>query len=162
MKNLFLITLALLVCTCNEKEKKCFKIFTYSKGNISTSYLLKINDSDTVYYLNRYPYEQNDLHYFLLIKNEKERLNDLICKLKFPLKDSLFLNKNVEDGTTIGFSIDNKRIILHAEDGPKEFWRFEKWMDSLIISKQLNPTKRKIKTIEFDTMLRLPPPSIIK
>ena len=146
------------LCSCKGKGEKCFENFTYFKGDIRSSYLLKINASDTVYYLNKYPYEPKGLHYFLLIKSEKKKLNDLICKLKFPDKDSFFLNNDVEDGVTINFSIDNKRIMLHAEDGPKEFWEFEKWMDNLITSKQLSPIKRNLETFEFDKMLKLPPP----
>lgn len=156
----------LSISSCKQsEEKKCFENFTYIQSNLKSSYLLKINSSDTVYYLNRYSYELNDLHYFLLIKSEKEKINDLVCNLKFPVKDSLFLNNNITDGTTVNFSIDNKRIMLHEGEGPKEFWKFAKWMDNLITSKQLKPIKRKKASIKFDKMLELPiqtVPPIIK
>lgn len=161
------IFILLSISSCKQSEEKnCFENFTYIQSNLKSSYLLKINSSDTVYYLNRYSYELNDLHYFLLKKSEKEKLNDLICNLKFPIKDSLFLNNNITDGTTINFSIDNKRIMLHEGEGPKEFWKFGKWMDNLITSKQLKPIKRKKGAIKFDKMIELPirtvPPIINK
>lgn len=155
MKKLFIIILVILSCSCTEKEKKCFENFTYIQSNLRSSYLLKINSTDTVYYLNRYSYGLNDLHYFLLIKSEKEKLNDLVGKLKFPPKDSVYLNKNILDGTTINFSIDNKRIMLHGAEGPKEFWEFAKWMDNLITFKKLKPIKRTKEAVQFDKMLEL-------
>ncbi|NHM02599.1 hypothetical protein [Flavobacterium difficile] len=163
MKKLFIITLVILSYSCSEKEKKCFENFTYMQSNLKSSYLLKINSSDTVYYLNRYSYELNDLYYFLLIKSEKEKLNNLICKLKFPINDSLFLNDNITDGTTLNFSMDNKRLSLHGGEGPKEFWKFAKWMDNLMTSKQLKAIKNR--AIKFDKILEIPirkVPPIIK
>jgi hypothetical protein len=143
------------------KEKKsCYTNFTYSKGNIKTSYRLKFNSSDTVYYLDYYPFGQKGLHYFVLKKNEKKILDSLICEFKFPIRDSVLLNDRIMDGTTIAFSIDNKRLMLHGHEGPKEFWEFEKWMDYLQSSKQLQPIKRKIKFDKFDKMLPVPPPII--
>jgi hypothetical protein len=99
----------------------------------------------------------------LLVKSEKEKLNGLICELKFPINDSLFLNDKITDGTTLNFSIDNKRLMLHGGKGQKEFWKFAKWMDNLIKSKQLKSIKNRV--IKFDKMLEIPirkVPQIIK
>ena len=143
---------------CGEKEIKYFENFTYIQSNLKSSYILKINSSDTIYYLNRYSNElnQDNLKYFLLIKSEREKLNNIVSKLKFPVSDSIFLNNKITDGTTLNFSIDNKRILLHGGEGPKEFWEFAKWMDKLLASKQLKSLKIKKRTIKFDKLLELP------
>lgn len=168
MKNLFSVVILLFLCSCKEKkkvekiEKNCFTNFTYSKANIRMSYRLKFNLSDSVYYIDRYPYGRKGLHYFLLENDERKILNELTCKLRFPEKDSLFFNSQVEDGTTIGFSIDSKRIMLHTGDGPKEFWKLEEWIDNLQTYKHLKPIERKVNIFEFDKMLKISPPPIIK
>jgi hypothetical protein len=156
MRKLILVTTLLLSLNgCKEKKESCFSNFTYSKGNIKISYHLKFNSSDTVYYENTYFYgTKKGLNYFLLEKNEKKILDSLVCKFKFP-KDSLLLNDRVNDGTTLAFSIDNKRLMLH-ETGPKEFWKFEEWMDNVQLYKKLTPIKRKIKFADFRTMFTLP------
>lgn len=166
MKKLFIITIIILAYSCSEKETKCFENFTYIQSNLKSSYILKINSSDTVYYLNRNSNElnENDMKYMLLVKSEKEKLNGLLCKLKFPINDSFFLNDEITDGTTLNFSIDNKRLMLHGGEGPKEFWKFAKWMDNLITSKQMKAIKNRV--IKFDKMLEIPirkvPPPIIE
>lgn len=161
MKKLVTIIILVLFCSCEKKKESCFKNFTYSKGNIRTSYRLRFNSSDTVYYLNYYPFEKTGLHYFILEQNERKKLDSLICDFKFPIKDSLLLNDDIHDGTTIAFSIDKKRLMLHGNKGLEVFWYFEKWMDYLQTQKQLKPINRKIKFDDFDTMLpRVPPPII--
>jgi len=156
IKKTITTTFLILLFSCSKKEKKCFESFTYIQSSLKCSYQLKINSCDTVYYLNKYSYEPNELQYFLLKKDEKEKLIDIVCKLKFPSKDSVFLNNEITDGTTLNFSIDNKRIMLHGGEGPKGFWRFAKWMDNLISSKQLKQIKIKKEAIKFDKMLELP------
>ena len=79
---------------------------------------------------------------------------------KFPIKDSVISNNQIEDGTTIAFSINNKRFMLHGGKGPKDFWEFEEWIDNLQIYKQLKPIERKIKFDKFDKMFPVPPPII--
>lgn len=160
MKRLVPFLLLILLNSCEKKTESCFKNFTYSNGNIKTSYRLLFNSSDTVYYLDYYPYRKKGLHYFLLEQSEQERLNSLICEFKFPVKDSVVLNNKIEDGTTIAFAINNKRLMLHGNEGPKEFWKFEKWIDYLLPQKQLIPIERKVKFEKFDKMLYLPPPII--
>ena len=81
----------------------------------------------------------------LFQKDEKKILDSLICEFRFPIKDSVISNNQIEDGTTVAFSIDNKRLMLHGGKGPKEFWKFEEWMNKLQIHKQLKPIIRKIK-----------------
>jgi hypothetical protein len=160
MKKLVSIIILVLFCSCEKEKKSCYKNFTYSKGNIKTSYRLKFNSSDTVYYLDYYPFGKKGLHYFVLEQNEKKILDSLICEFKFPIKDSVISNNQIEDGTTIAFSIDNKRLMLHGGKGPKEFWKFEEWMDNLQKYKQLKPIDKKIKFDEFDKMFPVPPPII--
>jgi hypothetical protein len=160
MKKLVSIIILVLFCSCEKEKKSCYTNFTYSKGNIKTIYRLKFNSSDTVYYLNDNPFRQKILNYFILEQNEKKILDSLICEFKFPIKDSVFSNNQIEDGTTIAFSIDNKRLMLHGGKGPKEFWEFEEWIDHLQSYKQFKPIDREITFDEFDKMFPVPPPII--
>lgn len=160
MKKLVSLILLILLNSCEKKTESCFKNFTYSNGNIKTSYQLQFNSSDTVYYLDYYPYRKKGLHYFLLERSEQEMLNSLICEFKFPVKDSIILNNKIEDGTTIAFAINNKRLMLHGHEGPKGFWKFEKWINHLLLQKQLIPIERKVKFEKFDKMLFRPLPNI--
>ena len=158
MKKLASIIFLVLLCSCKKEKESCYTNFTYSKGNIKMYYRLKFNSSDTVYYLDDYPWGKKGLYYFVLEDNEKKILDSLVCAFKFPIKDSIFLNDRINDGTTIAFSIDNKRLMLHGHEGPKEFWKFEDWINYLQNNKQLQPIKRKIKFDKFDKMLPIPPP----
>jgi hypothetical protein len=161
MKKPVSIIILVLFCCCEKKKESCFKNFTYSKGNIKTYYKLRFNSSDTVYYFDYYPFGKKGLLYFVLEQSEKKILDSLICDFKFPIKDSVQLNNGIHDGTTIAFSIDKKRLMLHGHKGPEVFWCFEKWIDYLQTQKQLKPINRKIKFDDFDTMLpRVPPPII--
>lgn len=153
-----IITLVLI--SCDKKKEICYTEFTYSKGNIKTSYKLKFNSSDTVYYLDRYPYGGKELHYFILERNEKKILDSLICGFNFPINDSVISNNGIEDGTTIAFSINNRRLMLHGNKGPKEFWEFEEWTNNLQSHKQLKPIERKINFDDFDKMFPVPPPIV--
>ena len=70
------------------------------------------------------------------------------------------VNNEIEDGTTIAFGIDKKRLMLHGHKGPKEFWNFEKWIDSVQFYNPLKPLNRKVKFENFDKMLYVPEPKI--
>lgn len=157
MRKLASILLLVLLCSCEKEKESCYKNFTYSKGNIKMYYRLKFNSSDTVYYLDGYPFGKKGIYYFVLEENEKKILDSLVCRFKFPIKDSVIINNQIEDGTTIAFSIGNKRLMLHGGKGPKEFWKFEEWMDYLQTYKQLKSTSRKVNFDDFDKMLPLPP-----
>lgn len=162
MRKLVLVTtLFILLSSCNEKKESCYSDFTYSKANIRMSHLLKFNSSDTVYYQDRYPFGNEGLYYFLLEQKEKKTLDSLVCQFTFP-KDSVLINNKAVDGVTIAFSIENKRVMLHDNEGPKEFWKFEEWIDKVQLYKQLKPINRKIEFDKFDKMLSIPQSPIIK
>jgi hypothetical protein len=154
MTKFILITLVIIVLFgCQEKKELCYSGFTFSTGNIKMCYSLKFNSSDTVYYQNQY-YNANKkvLYYFLLEKNEKKMVDSLICSFQFP-KDSVLLNDKINDGTTIAFSIDQKRLLLHGNEGPESFWNFEDGMNRFLKYKPLRVTNRKIKFADFSTMI---------
>ena len=95
------------------------------------------------------------IHYFLLEERIRKELDSFVSRLKFP-KDSVIDDFKGNDGTTLAFSIDKKRLMLHCS-GPKEFWNFEKWLNHLHLYNNLKPIKRKVKFENFDKMLPTPP-----
>ena len=116
------------------------------------NYRLKFNSSDTVYYEDAYFYgNEKRLYYFILEKDEKKILDSLVCNFEFP-QDSLIYNNDVNDGTTIAFAVDNKKLILH-ESGPKQFWKFEETIEYIKLHKKLIPTSRKIEFANLNKLL---------
>lgn len=153
---LLVITLCVLFYSCSENKKRCYSSFTYFKGNIRYSYYLKFTSSDTVYFYDRYPFGKKGTHYFLLDEITRNELDKIVCKFRFP-KDSVQLNSDIEDGTTIAFEMDKKRVMLHGNKGPKEFWNFEETMSSIQFLDLLKPINRNVKFENFDKMLPAPP-----
>ena len=145
--------MVVVLVACQEKKELCYTGFTFSTGNIKMCYSLKFNSSDTVYYQNEYgPAKKKALYYFLLKKNEKKMVDSIICSFQFP-KDSVLLNDKINDGTTIAFSMDDKRLMLHGNEGPESFWNFEDGMNRFLKYKQIHVTNCKIKFADFSTMI---------
>ena len=156
--SILILATLFLMCNCKKEKENCFSSFTFFKGNIHESYYLKFNSSDTVYYYDRYPMGKKGIHYFLLKESASKELDSFVFGLKFP-KDSVLDDFKGNDGTTLAFSIDKKRLMLHSS-GPKEFWNFEKWVNHLQFYNTLKPINRKVKFDNFDKML--PTPSLMK
>lgn len=153
--SILILALLFLLCSCKEKKENCFSSFTFFKWNIHESYYLKFNSSETVYYRDAYPPEKPGIYYFLLEKSTRKELDSIVCGFKFP-KDSVVNDFNGNDGTTLAFSIDKKRLMIHSS-GPKEFWNFEKWLDSVQFCNHRKPINRKVKFESFDKMIPVPP-----
>ena len=165
MKNVFFIIVLISFFGCKKEEAKSFENFTFFTGNIHTFYYLKFNQSDTVYYLEGFPYEKKIVKYSLMTKLQKQKFNKFIEELEYPKKDSVFSNKYVDDGTTFAFSIENndktKRILIHENSGPKKFWKLGEWINKLKEKSTFKTTQNKVKFDNFDKIIAVPPPPIV-
>ena len=157
MKKLVLIGFLFLMISCKKKQEPYFSELTFTRANYKECYRMKFNSSDTVYCLEGCPYEKEVLKYMILKKYQKQIINNYMRELKFPSKDSVFSNNDIIDGTTICFSIkknnSKNRLLLHGKRGPKLFWEFGKWIDSLKRCSNFKLTNKKIKFERFDDML---------
>ena len=67
------------------------------------------------------------------------------------------LNEGIDDGTTIAFSLDNKkRVLLHGKEGPQVFWNFAEWIEGMKNYHGLKQIERNVKFDNFESMLPIP------
>jgi hypothetical protein len=158
---ILIIILLIAFSGCQSPQKK--HDFTFYKWNIHESYYLKFNSSDTLYYINTYPYEEQT-SFTILSNEEKEKIENILDTITFP-KDEEFTNSSIEDGETNAFKLkDNKhskKIIIHGRKGPYQFWSFGKSLDKIKDLHKFTQTNKKIDLTEDEKMFSVPPPPII-
>lgn len=153
------IIFALFLVGCQQKKEK-FEL-TFFRWSIHEDYFLKINSSDTIYFVIDNPIE-NQTKYAVIGKEEKDKIENYISHLSFP-KDEYYSN-NVEDGLSYLFFYKDKfrqnKILIHAHAGPKEFWEFGKYLESIKNNAKFISTNKKVilKDIQNFMLLKAPPP----
>lgn len=160
LKKVLCIFLFVSLTNCKKEQKKGFENFTFSSGNIHSYDYLKFNKSDTVYCLDRLPFEKKILKYTIMNKSQKIELYRLIDKLIFPSRDSVFYNNQIDDGTTFAFSLENnskiKRIMIHENSGPKVFWKLGQWIVDFKDNSKFDTIQNKVEFDDFDQMISIP------
>lgn len=158
MRILFLVIVMVFVGCQSPKKKHDFIFF---KWNIHESYYLKFNSSDTLYYINTYPFEEQT-SFTILSEGEREKLQKILDTLSFP-KEEEFINRNIEDGQYYGFYLKPKKIKLHGYKGPNQFWHFGKSLEEIRKQHKFSKTNKRIDLTEINKILSVPiPPLIIK
>ncbi|CAM3052251.1 hypothetical protein SAMN05444143_1182 [Flavobacterium succinicans] len=155
------IILIIVFSSCQSPKKE--SDFTFYKGNIHESYYLKFNSSDTLYFINAYPYEEQT-SFTILSSEEKEKIQNILDSITFP-KEEKFTNSLIEDGETNAFYLKDKKLtkklMIHGHMGPKHFLSFG---ESLVKIKNLHKftrTNKKFDLSIFNKILNAPPPPII-
>ena len=137
--------------------------FTFYKWNIHESYYLKFNSSDTLYYINTYPHEEQT-SFKILSSKEKEKIQNTLNTITFP-KDEEFENQSVEDGETYVFILNkgkqSKKLMIHEYNGLHQFLLFGKSLEEIKNFHKFTLTNKKIKLSEVDKIFRVPPTPII-
>ena len=158
-----ILTIILIVVFSNCQSPKKEYDFTFYKGNIHESYYLKFNSSDTLYYINAYPYEEQT-SFTILSSEEKEKIQNILDTITFP-KEEKYTNSLIEDGETNAFNLkvekQTKKLMIHGHMGPKHFLSFE---ESLVKIKNLHEftrTNKKFDLSIFNKILNAPPPPVI-
>jgi hypothetical protein len=146
---------------CQSPKKKCD--FTFYKENIRESYYLKFNSSDTLYYINVYPL-QEQTSFTILSREEKEKIQNTLDTITFPNGEE-FANRSGEDGETYAFILKNseqsKKLMIHQYNGLHQFLRFGKSLEEIMNLHKFTQTNKKIELSEVNKMFRVPPPPII-
>lgn len=152
------ILLIIVFSGCHSPKKECD--FTFFKWNIHESYYLKFNSSDTLYYINSYPHEEQ-ASFTILSSEEKEKIQNILDTITFP-KDEKFSNSLIDDGETNAFNLkDNKqskKLVIHGDKGPNQFWYFGKSLDKIKNLHEFTKTHKKFDLSVFNKMLYAPPP----
>lgn len=139
---------------CQSPKKDCD--FTFYKWNIRESYYLKFNSTDTLYYINTYPFEEQTS--FTILKNEeKEEIQNVLDSISFP-KGKITFDSNVDDGVTYAFNLkkDNKtrKLKIHGHhNGPKQFWNFGERLDKIKAEHKFIQTNKRFDLSEIDSMV---------
>lgn len=154
-----ILIIAFSACQSPKKEHD----FTFYKWNIHESYYLKFNSSDTLYYINTYPLEEQ-ISFTILSSEEKEKIQNTLDTVTFP-KDEEFANHSGEDGETYAFILKNgkqsRKLMIHEYNGLHQFLLFGKSLDEIKNSHKFTQTNKKIELSDVDKMFRVPPPPII-
>jgi hypothetical protein len=148
----FSIFLLVLLAGCQSPKKKCD--FTFFKWNIHESYYLKFNSSDTLYFINTYPLEEQT-SFTILNTEEKEKIQDILDTLSFP-KEKEF-SSLVDDGETYAFNLkknkQSQQLKIHGEMGPKQFWQFGQLLEAIKSQHSFIKINKKFDLTEINKMV---------
>ena len=151
MRSLFLI-LILVFTGCQTRKKLDF---TFYKWNIRESYYLKFNSSDTLYYINTYPFEEQT-SYTILASTEREMIQNILDSISFP-KDKIDFDSSVDDGVTYAFNLKDKKhtrkLKIHGHAGPNQFWEFGKSLEDIKNNHKFTEINKEINLTEIDSMV---------
>ncbi|CAA9197610.1 hypothetical protein FLA105534_01739 [Flavobacterium bizetiae] len=158
---ILLVIVVLVLMGCSSPGKKYD--FTFFKWSIHECYYLKLNSSDTLYYIDVYGFKK-ETSFVILNKEEKERINNVLDTITFP-KEQVF-DSSVDDGVTNAFiiKIDNqsRKLKIHGYNGPKRFWFFGKLLEQIKNSYEFTKTNKKVDLNEIDKMVLMPVPPNFK
>ncbi|MBM6499386.1 DUF1304 domain-containing protein [Flavobacterium macrobrachii] len=153
-----------LVISTNQKKENID--FTFFKWNIRESYYLKLNLSDTLFFINTYPFEES-VSYTILNDKDKEILQNVLDTISFPKNETSFENNKIEDGNTYAFELKNnnqkRSLKIHGGKGPIHFWKLGKILETIKARHQFTTINKKFDFSEMNkSLFFIPPPPIIK
>lgn len=154
-KYFFFLFFIIVACQSPKKNHD----FTFFKWNIHESYYLKFNSSDTLYFINTYPLEEQT-SFTILNEEEKEKIQSTLDTISFP-KETEF-EGSVEDGETFAFELKSKKqskqLKIHGHQGPNQFWLFGKSLEIIKDQHIFIKINKKFDLSEFNKMILSPPP----
>jgi len=153
----YFLFLFLILAGCQSSKKN--HDFTFFKWNIHQSYYLKFNSSDTLYFINTYPLEEQT-SFTILNEEEKEKIQSTLDTISFP-KEKEFTSL-VDDGETFAFDLktkkQSKQLKIHGHQGPNQFWLFGKSLEAIIDQHSFIKINKKFDLSEFNKMILSPAP----
>jgi hypothetical protein len=156
IKTLFIV-ISLTAC----KSPKTNYDLTFFKWNIHESYYLKFNSSDTLYFINTYPLEEQT-SFTILNEEEKEKIQTIIDTLTFP-RQKEYTNRSIDDGETFVFELKNikqsKQLKIHGHRGPNQFWLFGKSLETIKNQHTFTKTNKSFDLTDFNKMIISPIPT---
>jgi len=158
IKKCFLLsTIAILLLSCQKKESKVD--FTFFKWNIHQSYYLKFNSSDTLYFINTYPLEEQT-SFTILNEEEKAKIQNTLDTLTFPKEKEY--SSPVDDGETFAFDLkklkQSNQLKIHGYKGPNQFWQFGGSLDAIKNQHTFTKINKQFDLKAFNKMILMPVP----
>ncbi|MEL1244119.1 hypothetical protein AAEO56_07605 [Flavobacterium sp. DGU11] len=101
--NRFLSLILFFALTSCTKKEVPFDMFVFSVGSYTKDFSVKIDNSDTVYYQNRFKMKTGRNYYAVPKKADMDSLVAIIKKLEFSRYDTFYLQQNLMDGAGIKF-----------------------------------------------------------
>lgn len=155
IKKYFIFSILILFLSCQKKDCN----FTFFKWNIHESYYLKFNSSDTLYFINTYPLEEQT-SYTILNNEEKELIQSNLDNLYFPTKKEY--TSLVDDGETYAFELKTKKqtdqLKIHGHQGPNQFWLFGKRLETIKDHHTFTKINKAFDLTNFNKMIVTPIP----
>lgn len=152
-----LIILIILSLSCQSETEK-FE-FTFFRWSIHEDYYLRFNSSDTLYLIINNPILKQT-KFTLLDKTEKEKIHEIVSNFKFPKKE--YFSSSVDDGLTYAFTVKTKhhlkRISIHENSGPKEFWIIGEYIESLKRNHDFKTISKVVNLDDMNNLIRITPP----
>lgn len=149
MKYLLSALLLLLLFSCNKTEKKepPFDSFVYSFSTLHLNYSVKFTNSDTVYFLKRFPKPETTSY---AIMNDAQRSNivALIKKIDFSKYKSEYIQENIVDAVQLRFDVTknnkSKSIDIYGDIAPEALYVYPTEFNDFIKHLNFQPYTHKI------------------
>ena len=139
MKKYFLlIFIMIFVVKCKEEKHKTqpamYDDFIFSCSGFQENYSIKFSKSDTIFLQIRFP-KPMATFYSILQNSDKLKLDSILEKIDFNKFDTLYEQRNLEDGTGLKFLLEKDSAIncvyIYGENGPAQFYKIAKWLRHL-------------------------------
>lgn len=157
----YIKSLAIIISLTGCKSPKTNYDLTFFKWNIHESYYLKFNSSDTLYFINTYPLEEQT-SFTILNEEEKEKIQTIIDTLTFP-RQKEYMNRSIDDGETFAFELksikQSKQLKIHGHQGPNQFWLFGKSLETIKSQHTFIKTNKSFDLTDFNKMIISPIPT---
>ena len=161
MKHLLLafLTFTLFSCSKTEKREQPFDSFVYSFSALRMDYSVKFTESDTVYFLKRFP-KPETVSYALMKESQKDSIIALVSKVDFTKYKSEYAEEDVIDPVGIRFDSTknnkSKSITIYDGTAPKELYNYATEFNEFIKYLNFQPYNGKV---DFGKPIRpdLPP-----
>ncbi|AWH86736.1 hypothetical protein HYN59_17195 [Flavobacterium album] len=146
MKRIYLVVL-LIVTACYKKDAP-FDAFVFSVGSYTKDFSLKIDNSDTIYYQDRFKMKTGRNYYAVPNKADRDSIIAIIEHLNFPNYDSIYIQENLMDGAGIKFykkkGTVEDWIFFYGDAGPRELNEYADKFYILMKRMSFKPYPKKV------------------
>ncbi len=154
----------IIFISCNNqakfKKEAGLTSFIFSYSALHSAYSLRITESDTMYFIQRFP-EPAQTYYSILPPSIKDSVLQIINEINFNKYDSIYDQSNLDDGDSYKLVLNTEKnkkwIYIHGYEAPNEVY---KTIESLMKIKESNVYNAIDTLIDFDDLKYIAPPTI--
>jgi hypothetical protein len=149
-----LLALTLFSCSKTEKTEQPFDSFVYSFTALHQDYMVKINNSDTLYFWKRFP-KPETIGYAIMKESQRDSIVALVSKIDFTKYKSEYTEENISDAGGLKFDLVKndklKSINIYGGTAPKELYDHAVKFNEIIKYLNFQPYNGKV---DFGTPIR--------